>query len=133
MKPKKIIKKIVKIPMKIIDQYVEAQTGVDLSKIFLKAEHGLAMDAELVVSMPDGSSAEILWNEEAGSVSSSQVTAVVQSILIGRPYVTSIVLRTLRGKSQPLVTLCEPSTEDTSESVVTIQYSDIEEEDDATE
>jgi hypothetical protein len=133
MKPKKIIKKIIKIPMKVIDQYVEAQTGVDLSKIFSKAERGLAMDAELVVSMPDGQSAEILWNQEAGSVSSSQVTAVVQSILIGRPYVTSIVLRTHRGKLQPLVTLCEPSIEDISEGVVSIQYSEIEEEDDATE
>jgi hypothetical protein len=108
---------------------------VDLSKIFSKAERGLAMDVELAVSMPDGSSAEILWKQEedGGSVSSSQVTAVVQSILIGRPYVTSIVLRTLRGKSQSLVTLCEPSTQDISEGVVSIQYSEIEEEDDAPE
>ena len=130
MKPKKLVKKIVKIPMKVIDQYVEAQTGVDLSKIFSKAESGLAMDAELVVSMWGGSSAEILWKQEGGSVSSSQVTAVVQSILIGRPYVTSIVLRTPPKQSRQLVIPFEPSMQDTSEGVVSIQYSEIE---DATE
>lgn len=126
MKPKKLLK----IPLRVIDQYVEAQTGVDLSKIFSKAESGFALGAELVVSMLPGSSAEILWDPE-GNVDSSQVTAVVQSILIGRPFVTSIVLRTPPEKLPQLVLPFEPSTEDISKGVVTIQYSDIDEDDDA--
>lgn len=125
MKPKKIVK----IPLKIIDQYVEAQTGVDLSKIFSKAESGFASDAELAVLMHGGSpNCEIIW-DPTGNVSSSQVTAVVQSILIGRPYVESIVVKTKTGNSPQLVLPLEPSTDLNSGGVVSIQYEDIEDED----
>lgn len=129
MKPKKIVKKIIKIPLKVIDQYVENQTGVDLSKIFSKAESGLVPGAELVVTLQDASqNCEIMWNPE-GNVDSSQVTAIVQSILIGRPYVQSIVVVTQPESSPQLVLPLDPSSDLNSGGVVSIQYEDIEDED----
>lgn len=133
MKPKKILR----IPLKVLDKYVENRTGglIDLSEIFsMMKETGGALDAELVVSMPDGLSAEILW-DPAGPVSSSQVIAVVESILSARPNVTSISVLCLSEESnspttskQQLALPLEEPTENTSGGVVSIQYSDMEEE-----
>lgn len=129
MKPKKLLK----VPLKALDFWVERQTGglIDLSEIFSTVkEAGGALDAELVVSMPDGSSAEILW-DPAGSVSSSQVIAVVESILSARPSVTSISVLCPSEESnspttskQQLALPFEGPTESTSGGVVSIQYSE---------
>jgi len=130
LKPKKLLR----IPLKVIDQYVEAQTGIDLSKIFsTQKESGIAQDAELAVSMLDGYSAEILWDPD-GSVSSSQMIAVVESIIADRPNVCKIEVRRPDTSSPQLVLPFDNDTDLSSGGVVSIQYEDInEEEDDATE
>ena len=124
MKPKRLLK----VPLKALDFWVEKQTGglVDLSEIFsIVKESGAALDAELVVSMQDGSSATILW-DPTGPVSSSHLIAVVGSILRDRPSVTSIQVLTPPTSSPESVTPSEAPTESTSGGVVSVSYSDIE-------
>jgi hypothetical protein len=138
MKPKKLLR----IPLRVIDQIVENKTGglIDLSEIFLTVkDDGNALGAELVVSMPDGYSAQILWDPD-GPVSSSQVIAVVQSILAGHPCVTSISVLTPQTSSPEPVTPYEKYTDPISGGSVTIRSEPIEqlelelyEDDDASE
>lgn len=121
MKPKRLLK----IPLKALDFWVEKQTGglLDLSEIFSAVkENGNALDAELVVSMQDGSSATILW-DPTGAVSSSQLIAVVESILRGRPSVTSIAVLTPPTSSPEVATPSEALTENSSGGVVSVSYS----------
>ena len=126
LKPKKLLR----IPLKIIDQYVEAQTGIDLSKIFsTQKANGIAQDVELAVSMLDGYSAEILWDPD-GSVNSLEMIAVVESIIADRPNVCKIEVRRPDVLSPQLVLPFDSDTDLSSGGVVSIQYSEIDEEED---
>lgn len=126
----------IRLPAKVIDQIVENKTGglVDLSEIFsmgkkaAEKEIGDASNAVLAVSMLDGSSA-VIWWDPTGFVSSSEMISVVQSIISDRPSVTSIRVVSQPIGSQEVATHSEEPTESTSEGgVVSVTYSDIEEE-----
>ena len=126
------IKKILKVPLNVLETVVENKTGLDLdlSEIFFhRAENGNASDVALAVSMPDGLSVEILW-DPAGPVSSSEMIAVVESILTDRPFATSIQVLTPPTSSPQLALPFEPAIAPISKPPVTISYSEI---DDATE
>lgn len=127
MKPAKLLR----IPLRVLETVVENRTGLDLdlSEIFwTNPESGAASNVALAVSMPDGYSAQILWDPN-GPVGTSDLIAVVTSILTARKDVASIsvnLTESSRTSSKPPVaTPSEPPTESTSGGVVSIEYSDI--------
>ena len=126
----------IKLPARVIDQIVENKTGglVDLSEIFsmgkkaAEKEIGDASNAVLAVSMPDGSSVTIWW-DPTGFVSTSELISVVRSIISDRPSVTSIRVVTPPTSLPEVAKPSEEPTVSTSEGgVVSIEYSDIDEE-----
>lgn len=130
-------KKILRIPLRILESVVQNKTGLDLdlSEIFwTNPEGGNASDVALAVSMRDGWSAEIMWDPD-GPVSSSQLTAVVLSILKDRKNVDSIQVSIPPTFSPEAVKPSELVTAPTSEQLdlfdppIRITYSDIEDSD----